>query len=189
MKVYTRTGDDGETSLMSGGRVQKDNFRVEAYGTLDELSSFVGLLRCESVPNDVAQHLVDVQRSLFAVGAFLADPEGRMGHDPGLWEVGRLESWIDAMDSELPELRAFILAGGCRGAAVAHVARAVCRRAERRVTTLSATKGGAPEGVLRYLNRLSDALFTLARFLNVRSGNSETEWHPDPTQRQRHGGN
>ena len=189
MKVYTRTGDDGKTSLISGGRVRKDDLRVEAYGTVDELSSFVGLLRCEPVPDDVAQHLVDVQRSLFAVGAFLADPEGRMGHDPGSWEVGQLESWIDAMDSELPELQAFILAGGCRGAAAAHVARAVCRRAERRVTTLAATEAGAPEGVLRYLNRLSDALFTLARFLNVRSGNSETEWHPDPKPCQRQGGN
>ena len=189
MKVYTRTGDDGKTSLISGDRVRKDDLRVEAYGTVDELSSFVGLLRCEPVPDDVAQHLVDVQRSLFAVGAFLADSEGRMGHDPGSWEVGQLESWIDAMDSELPELRAFILVGGCRGAAAAHVARAVCRRAERRVTALAATEAGAPEGVLRYLNRLSDALFTLARFLNVRSGNSETEWHPGPKQCQRQGGN
>ena len=180
MKVYTRTGDDGETSLLSGGRVRKDDVRVEAYGTIDELSSLVGLLLCESVPDDMAQHLVDVQRSLFAVGSFLADPEGRTGRESGLWEVGRLESWIDTMDSELPELRAFILPGGCRGAAVAHVARAVCRRAERRVTTLFTTEAGAPEGVLRYLNRLSDALFTLARFLNVRSGNSEAEWHPDP---------
>ena len=140
MKVYTRTGDDGETSLLSGGRVKKNNHRVEAYGTVDELSSLVGLLRCESVPDDVAQHLVDVQRSLFAVGAFLADPEGRMEHDPESWEVGRLENWIDAMCSELPELRAFILPGGCRGAALAHVVRAVCRRAERRVAVLSATE-------------------------------------------------
>jgi len=182
MKVYTRTGDDGETSLLSGGRVRKDDLRVEAYGTVDELSSLVGLLRCELVPDNVAQHLVDVQRSLFAVGSSLAEPEGRTVHEKGSWDVGQLESWIDAMDSELPELRAFILPGGCRGAAVAHVARAVCRRAERRVATLSATEAGAPDGVLRYLNRLSDALFTLARFLNVRSGNSEAEWHPDPKQ-------
>lgn len=178
MKVYTRTGDDGKTSLLSGGRVKKNNHRVEAYGTVDELSSLVGLLRCESVPDDVAQHLVDVQRSLFAVGAFLADPEGRMEHDPESWEVERLETWIDAMCSELPELRAFILPGGCRGAALAHVVRTVCRRAERRVAVLSAAEAEAPEGVLRYLNRLSDALFTLARFLNARSENSETEWHP-----------
>jgi len=182
MKVYTRTGDDGETSLFSGGRVRKDDLRVEAYGTVDELSSLVGLLRCESLPEDVAQHLVDVQRSLFAVGSALADSEGRTGHESQSWQVERLESWIDAMDSKLPELRAFILPGGCRGAAIAHVARTVCRRAERRVTTLSATEAGAPEGVLRYVNRLSDALFTLARFLNARSGNSEAEWHPGPNQ-------
>jgi cob(I)alamin adenosyltransferase len=178
MKVYTRTGDDGETSLLSGGRVKKNNHRVEAYGTVDELSSMVGLLRCESIPGDVAQHLVDVQRSLFAVGAFLADPEGRVEHEPESWEVGRLENWIDAMCAELPELRAFILPGGCRGAALAHVVRAVCRRAERRVAILSAAEVETPEGVLRYLNRLSDALFTLARFLNARSENPETEWHP-----------
>ena len=182
MKVYTRTGDDGETSLFSGGRVRKDDLRVEAYGTVDELSSLVGLLRCESLPEDVAQHLVDAQRSLFAVGSALADSEGRTGHESQSWQVERLESWIDAMDSELPELRAFILPGGCRGAAIAHVARTVCRRAERRVTTLSATEAGAPEGVLRYVNRLSDALFTLARFLNARSGISEAEWNPGPNQ-------
>ena len=178
MKVYTRTGDDGDTSLMSGGRVRKDDLRVEAYGTLDELSSFVGLLRCESIPDDMAQNLVDVQRSLFALGAYLADPQGRMEHEPESWEVGRLENWIDSMDSELPELRAFILPGGCRGAALAHVVRAVCRRAERRVTTLSAAEIDAAGGVLRYLNRLSDALFMFARLLNKRSENSETEWHP-----------
>ena len=158
--------------------MKKTNDRVEAYGTVDELSSLVGLLRCESVPDDVTQHLVDVQRSLFAVGAFLADPEGRMAHEPESWEVGRLENWIDAMCSELPDLRAFILPGGCRGAALAHVVRAVCRRAERRVAILSETETEAPEGVLPYLNRLSDALFTLARLLNARSENSEIEWHP-----------
>ena len=178
MKVYTRTGDDGETSLLSGGRKRKDDLRVEAYGTVDELSSLVGLLRCETVPDDVAQHLVKVQRSLFAMGALLADPEGRMEHESGSWEVEQLESWIDGMDCELSELRAFILPGGSSGAAISHLARAVCRRAERRVTTLSATEAGAPGGVLRYLNRLSDALFTLARFLNVQSGESEIEWHP-----------
>jgi cob(I)alamin adenosyltransferase len=182
MKVYTRTGDDGDTSLMSGGRVRKDDLRVEAYGTLDELSSFVGLLRCESVPDDVVQNLVDVQRSLFAVGAFLADPEGRMEHEPESWEVGRLENWIDAMDSDLPELRAFILPGGSRSAALAHVVRAVCRRAERRVATLSAAEVEASDGVVRYLNRLSDAFFTLARYLNAVSETSETEWHPGPNQ-------
>ena len=101
-----------------------------------------------------------------------------MEHEPGSWEVGRLENWIDAMCSELPDLRAFILPGGCRGAALAHVVRAVCRRAERRVAILSETETEAPEGVLPYLNRLSDALFTLARLLNARSENSEIEWHP-----------
>ena len=142
----------------------------------------MGLLRCESLPDDVAQNLVEVQRSLFAVGAFLADPEGRMEHEPKSWEVGRLENWIDAMDSDLPELRAFILPGGSRGAALAHVVRAVCRRAERRVASLSAAEVEASDGVLRYLNRLSDAFFTLARHLNASSETSETEWHPGSKQ-------
>jgi len=177
MKVYTRTGDDGETSLLSGGRVRKDDLRVEAYGTVDELSSFLGLLRAEPVPPDVARGLVDVQRSLFAIGAFLADLEGRAEHDPASWGAESLESWIGAMDSELPELRAFVLPGGDRGAALAHVARAVCRRAERRVTALFKAGEAPDDGVLRYLNRLSDLLFMLARLLNRRSGVADVPWH------------
>jgi cob(I)alamin adenosyltransferase len=105
-----------------------------------------------------------------------------MEHEPDSWEVGRLENWIDAMDSDLPELRAFILPGGSRSAALAHVVRAVCRRAERRVATLSAAEVEASDGVVRYLNRLSDAFFTLARYLNAVSETSETEWHPGPNQ-------
>jgi len=177
MKVYTRKGDAGETSLLSGGRVRKEDTRVEAYGTVDELVSLLGLLRCEPLPDDVEGRLVAIQESLFSVGAALADPEGRMEHDPRTWDAELLEGWIDAMDGEIEPLTAFILPGGSRAAAVSHVARTVCRRAERRVSALVGTAGGIPEGLQAYLNRLSDALFTLARFLNALSGIPETEWN------------
>jgi cob(I)alamin adenosyltransferase len=178
MKVYTRKGDAGETSLLSGGRVRKEDDRVEAYGTVDELVSLLGLLRCEPLPGDVEGRLIAIQESLFSVGAALADPEGRMEHDASAWEAGMLEGWIDAMDGEIEPLTAFILPGGSRGAAISHVARTVCRRAERRVGALVGGAGGVPEGLQAYLNRLSDALFTLSRFLNANSGIPETEWSP-----------
>ena len=174
MKVYTRKGDTGETSLLSGGRVGKEHGRVEAYGTVDELSSVIGLLRCEPLPGDAAQQLVAIQEVLFAIGAALADPGGRVAHDAGVWDAEALEEWIDAMDEELEALTTFILAGGCRAAAIAHFARTVCRRAERRVCEIAEL----PDGLLAYLNRLSDALFTLARFANARAGVSETAWRP-----------
>jgi len=176
MKVYTRKGDAGETSLLSGGRVRKEDPRVEAYGTVDELVSLLGLLRCEPLPGEVEGRLVAIQEALFSVGAVLADPEDRMEHDPGAWDADFLEGWIDAMDTDIEPLTAFILPGGSRAAAVSHIARAVCRRAERRVGVLVGHAGGVPEGVQAYLNRLSDTLFTLSRFLNARSGVPETEW-------------
>lgn len=176
MKVYTRTGDTGETSLLSGGRVRKEDARVDAYGTVDELVSLLGLLRCEPLPEGVEERLVAIQESLFSVGAALADPEERMEHDPSDWDAEPLELWIDAMDGELAPLKSFILPGGSRGAAVSHVARAVCRRTERRVGALAGEKGGVPKGLQSYLNRLSDTLFTLSRFLNAGSGIPETEW-------------
>jgi cob(I)alamin adenosyltransferase len=178
MKVYTRKGDTGETSLLSGGRVRKEDERVEAYGTVDELVSLLGLLRCEPLPTDVEDRLVMIQESLFSVGAALADPEGRMEHDSSSWEAEKLERWIDTMDGEMEPLTAFILPGGSRAAAISHVARAVCRRAERRVGVLDGNAGGVPEGLQAYLNRLSDTLFTLSRFINAHAGISETEWKP-----------
>jgi cob(I)alamin adenosyltransferase len=179
MKVYTRKGDTGETSLLSGGRVRKDAPRVDAYGTIDELGSLLGLLRSEALPEGVDGRLVEVQEALFSIGAALADPEGKMEHDPVVWDASDLERWIDAMDEELEPLNAFILAGGSRAAAISHVARTVCRRAERLVGALDGEAGGLPEGLQAYLNRLSDALFTLSRFVNARSGISETEWRPN----------
>lgn len=178
MKVYTRVGDDGTTSLFSGGRVPKDDLRVEAYGTVDELNSTLGLLRSEIRDADIDIHLIRIQEALFAAGAALADPEGRTANGTPAWDVESIERWIDRMDSELEDLRAFILPGGSRAAALSHVARTVCRRAERRVHSLSGTPAGVPPTLLPFLNRLSDAFFVLARFLNLRADVPETEWRP-----------
>ena len=176
MKIYTRKGDTGETALLSGGRVRKEDLRVDAYGTVDELASLLGLLRSEGLSEDVEGRLVEVQSALFAVGAALADPEGRFDQDPDAWAAEPVEVWIDAMDGEIGPLESFILPGGSRAAAISHVARTVCRRAERRVVALEGGNGGVPGGVVAYLNRLSDALFTLSRLVNTRSGVSEIEW-------------
>lgn len=179
MKIYTRKGDGGETALLSGGTVRKEDPRVDAYGTVDELTSLLGLLRSEKLSEEVEDRLVEVQRTLFAIGAALADPEGRLDHHPGAWETEPVERWIDAMDGEIAPLTSFILPGGSQAAAISHVARTVCRRAERRVVALAGGGGEVPDGVVAYLNRLSDALFTLARLLNARSGVSEIEWHSE----------
>jgi cob(I)alamin adenosyltransferase len=176
MKIYTRKGDGGRTALLSGGRVGKGDLRVDAYGTVDELSSLLGLLRCEGLPGDIDGPLVEVQSTLFSVGAALADPEGRFPRDPDSWNPEPIERWIDEMDRELEPLQSFILPGGSRAAAISHVARTVCRRAERRVVALEGQGGQVPEGIVAYLNRLSDTLFTLARLVNARSGVSEIEW-------------
>jgi len=178
MKIYTKTGDAGETSLFSGGRVGKDHIRIEAYGTVDELSSILGHLRCEDLPDGIESKLVHIQESLFAVGSALADSENKLSVAPGSWDSQALEEWIDAMEAKLEPLRSFILPGGARAAGVAHVARTVCRRAERRVIALRGAGGEVPDGLLPYLNRLSDALFTLARYVNAVSGIPETEWRP-----------
>jgi len=174
MKVYTKTGDTGETSLFSGGRVVKDDPRIEAYGTIDELNSVLGLLLTTPVPESAASELRDVQSSLFVIGSVLADADGKLDQDESAWKTAPLEAWIDDMDDSLDDLRAFILPGGSEGAALAHVGRTVCRRAERRVLAVEDVR----PGVVAYLNRLSDALFVLARFLNARLGIAETEWRP-----------
>ncbi len=174
VKIYTRSGDGGETSLFSGGRVSKTDPRIEAYGTVDELSSWLGLLSTEPLPEGVPERLASVQRALFEIGGRLADAEGRAAGAPAV-DVTRLEAWIDEMDGELPALKSFVLPGGCRAAALAHLARTVCRRAERRVVAVGPGEPGVDEAV-RYLNRLSDALFVLARLLNRRLGMAETTW-------------
>lgn len=180
MKIYTKTGDGGETSLFSGGRVGKHDTRIEAYGTVDELVSNLGLLRCEALPPEVSERLVEIQNSLFVVGSVLADPDQRVVHDPESWSTGGLEEWIDAMEEKVEPLTAFILPGGSRAASLAHVSRTVCRRAERRVVELATNRGRVPDKLPSYLNRLSDALFVLARFLNASEGIPEPRWTARP---------
>lgn len=174
MKVYTKTGDTGDTSLFSGGRVGKEHPRIEAYGTVDELNSQLGLLSTEDLPGDVVERIRWIQSALFSIGASLADPKANIEPDPDGWATEILEDWIDSMEESLDELRAFILPGGSREAALAHVARTVCRRAERRVLGIDRVE----EGIIPFLNRLSDALFVLARLLNARRGLADPQWRP-----------
>jgi cob(I)alamin adenosyltransferase len=134
------------------------------------------MLLSEELPADSAAAVVGVQNSLFAIGAALADPNGKLDHSAASWDATALEGWIDAMDAELPELRAFILPGGSRAAAIAHLARTVCRRCERRVLALVGAGAELPDGLVPYLNRLSDALFVLGRHLNLRAGIHDRQW-------------
>jgi cob(I)alamin adenosyltransferase len=178
VKIYTRTGDAGETSLFDGTRVSKAHSRVDAYGEVDELNAWLGLARASGLDADLDAAVVRIQQDLFALGAQLADPADRIAErvmKARLVEadVTRLEQLIDRLETEVPPLRRFILAGGTAGGAALHVARTVCRRAERRIVALDP----APEAVLiRYINRLSDLLFVLARGVNHRKGAPETEW-------------
>jgi cob(I)alamin adenosyltransferase len=178
MKIYTRTGDDGTTSLFSGGRVPKHHLRVESYGTVDELNSALGLARAHQPSASTDDYLARIQHQLFNLGADLATPlDARSSHivrmdaDTVRW----LEESIDHLTAELPSLTAFILPGGSLAAAQIHVGRTICRRAERLVTALSQHEP-IGEHVLPYLNRLSDFLFTLARWENAQAGISEERW-------------
>jgi cob(I)alamin adenosyltransferase len=181
MNIYTRTGDRGETGLFGGGRVAKDDRRVEAYGDVDELNAALGLARAIELMPRVDEVLVPIQRDLFAIGALLATPDREKMHEQlakarvDAGRVAELEAAIDAGEAELEPLRAFILPGGTPKAAALHVARTVCRRAERRVVTLAHVVE-IPELVVMYLNRLSDLLFVLARVANGRAGAGEVTW-------------
>lgn len=179
MKIYTRTGDGGETALFDGRRVSKANLRVDAYGDVDELNAALGLVLAGGVPPDVAAMLEQVQRDLFAVGGSLADPAHRVAERVrkmavGKADIGRLEQWIDQLEADLPRLRRFILPGGSTSGAALHLARTVCRRAERRVVALGT--GEVDADLLAYVNRLSDFLFVAARAVNRRAGVPELEW-------------
>lgn len=184
-RIYTRSGDSGETGLFRGPRVDKDCPRIEAYGTVDELNSLLGWLRATGVPPDVDEGLCRVQRDLFHLGAELATVEPGQLTIPRIAgeDVSRLESWIDKLESDLPPMQHFVLPGGTNAAAAAHVVRAVCRRAERRLVTLGRVGQSNAESVspvlLTYLNRLSDYLFVLARWLNHESGVEESRWGAD----------
>jgi cob(I)alamin adenosyltransferase len=180
MKIYTRTGDEGETGLFGGGRVSKTHPRVEAYGDVDELNAMLGLARAIELMPRVDEIVVSLQRDLFAIGALLATPDRdkmKKQLDKARIDDARikeLEHAIDDGDHELEPLKAFIVPGGTPKAAALHVARTVCRRAERRVIAL--TDEEIPPVVIVYLNRLSDLLFTLARVANRRAGAGEVQW-------------
>ncbi len=183
MKIYTKTGDTGETGLFAGPRVRKDAPRIEAVGSVDELNAILGLARAESLPGEVDRLLASIQSELFDVGAQLGTPDAA-GHNMiivGPNHAARLEAAIDRFDATLSPLKQFILPGGTRGAAHLHVARSVCRRAERRVVTLAGSpeENIAPELVI-YLNRLGDLLFVLARAVNAAAGEPDVPWQRQP---------
>ena len=176
MPIYTKTGDRGDTGLFGNRRVPKHDARIQAYGTVDELSSFVGLLRAEPLPETLAARLQDVQNVLFDLGADLATEGGQASLprvEPG---IAALEAWIDEATAALPPLRTFVLPAGHREAALMHVARTVCRRAERWFWALRARGDAVPEAIGVYLNRLSDLLFVWARQANQRHGIADVPW-------------
>jgi cob(I)alamin adenosyltransferase len=179
VKIYTKSGDAGETSLFDNSRVSKADARVDAYGEVDELNAALGAARAAGVDDDLRALLESIQKELFAVGARLADPSSRIAGritKAAVTEaaVTRLEEAIDTLDAELPPLTKFILPGGSPAGAQLHLARTVCRRAERRVIALG-TDAVEPLVVI-YLNRLSDLLFVMARAANRRAGTAEVEW-------------
>jgi cob(I)alamin adenosyltransferase len=190
MKIYTKTGDAGETGLFAGPRVRKDDLRIEAYGTVDELNAVLGLARsqgsgtaqqnaAEKLPMEIGELLARIQHTLFDLGAELAtpDPKARGTSFVTPQEIERLENAIDTYEAKLPPLKTFILPGGTAGAAWLHLARTVCRRAERRVVSLADREGEklSPQLVV-YLNRLSDLLFVLARTSNQAAGEADMPW-------------
>jgi cob(I)alamin adenosyltransferase len=181
MKIYTKTGDAGDTGLFGGGRVPKSHPRVEAYGDVDELNATIGVVRATGSDDEIDALLLRVQQDLFAIGALLATPDREKmrthlekANIDGA-RVAELERAIDAADAELEPLRSFILPGGSPKAAALHVARTVCRRAERRIVDIT-DEMEIPALVVIYLNRLSDVLFTLARLANKRASTPETTW-------------
>ncbi len=171
-KIYTRTGDKGTTGLGDGSRVDKDSLRVEAYGSVDELNSIIGLLATHEMPAVITAELVEIEHDLFDIGGELCIPGHSVVTDR---QVERLEQLLDSLNEELMPLKEFILPGGAPAAAICHMARTVCRRAERRVVSL-ARKETISEPGLRYLNRLSDLLFVMSRSLNRAAGVDDVLW-------------
>jgi cob(I)alamin adenosyltransferase len=178
VKIYTRTGDSGDTSLYGGVRVSKADRRVDAYGEVDELNAWLGVARASELDPDLDTALLQIQRDLFALGAQLADPAEKLSAQTtkaviGDEEVTRLEQLIDLLETELPPLQRFILPGGGPAGSALHLSRTVCRRVERRMVAL---RPAIDPVLVRYINRLSDLLFVIARAVNHRAGVSETEW-------------
>lgn len=181
MKVYTKKGDLGKTSILGQQDVDKDDLRINAYGTVDELNSFIGLLSCYTDDKQLIEELRTIQNTLFTVGSELASiPDvfqklklQAVSSD----DVSELEAWIDRQTASLPELKSFVLPGGAVANSTAHIARAVCRRAERQCVSLGKQVSLRPE-IITYLNRLSDYLFTFARTMTKSHGAEEIEWKP-----------
>lgn len=185
-KIYTKTGDKGETSLYGGTRVSKAAARVESYGTLDELNAFIGLAKAEISDGKVLNQLQKIQFDLFTVGSetatptdklILANGKNRLDLMISEEEITELERWMDDLDASLEPLQFFILPSGGKAAASVHVCRTVCRRAERAMVHLNETEEVRPE-LIKYLNRLSDYLFILARYISKISGEKEDFWNP-----------
>jgi len=188
-KIYTRKGDFGETSLCNGSRTSKDSLRVEAYGSVDETSTYIGLYVVKTEQVDLKHHLMEIQKDLFAIGSNLALPNALTQEHFGREKVvknipkikdqaiTKLENWIDKYDKELPDLDRFILCGGTESSAILHIARTVCRKAERRIVSLKKHEE-IDKNVLKYMNRLSDYLFTAARLESHRVGKDDLKWHP-----------
>jgi len=182
LRIYTRTGDAGDTGLFGGGRVPKDHPRVEAYGAVDELNAALGVARAHDLPDDLDAVLLRVQQELFVLGSDLATPASGAARPDRVQRIpdaaaGALERDIDRCESELSPLTTFILPGGSSGGAALHFARTVCRRAERRVVGLLRAGESTPTPLV-YLNRLSDLLFVMARLANARARRPETPWRP-----------
>ncbi|MBU6198935.1 MAG: cob(I)yrinic acid a,c-diamide adenosyltransferase [Xanthomonadaceae bacterium] len=178
-KIYTKTGDDGTTGLGDGTRTNKDSPRVTAYGTVDELNSAIGMVLAQKIPADVAETLTQIQHDLFDLGGELCIPGLAMVHAA---DVTRLESALDGFNADLPKLKEFILPGGGMAAACCHLARTVCRRAERETVALARSETVRPEAI-HYLNRLSDLLFVLARVLARACGHGEVLWQHERRKR------
>lgn len=176
MSLYTKTGDEGETGLFGNRRVPKDDLRIEAYGEVDELNTFLGLLRSESLDAETDARLRTMQDLLFECGADLATDGGQASVPAVTRAIVEMERWIDESEKELPPLRNFVLPGGCRASAMLHVARTVSRRAERRFWTLAKVAHDVPRPIGVLLNRMSDLFFSWARRANLRSSVADVPW-------------
>jgi cob(I)alamin adenosyltransferase len=177
-KIATRTGDQGTTGLGDGSRTDKDSLRVHAMGDVDELNSQIGVLMCEDLPPVLRQELMAIQHDLFDLGGELSIPGYTLIKEA---QVAQLDALLEKYNADLPPLKDFILPGGSRAAAVAHVCRTVCRRAERSIVSLGKA-GKINEAPRQYMNRLSDLLFVLARVLNRHAGGSDVQWHRESKQ-------
>lgn len=180
MKIYTKGGDKGQTSLLGGSRVPKYHARIESYGTVDELNSFLGLLRDQEINSDIKSFIIDIQNNLMIISGILAAESENFVHSlPKLEEesITMLEKQIDIINEKVPPLRSFILPGGHPIVSICHVSRSVCRRAERCLVKLS-ENSSVDEMLIKYINRLSDYLFVLSRELTLDLGVQETPWKP-----------